>query len=96
MARTPLSVSRIPQTPCAYTQSLNFFSIFLPPRFFLLRDIPTVLRKGRATGRQTPVPAQGLGNDPLKLAVRTTKLIGCPFFNGIHCFGIYAQNETFS
>ncbi len=39
---------------------------------------------------------QRFGNDPLKLAVRTTKLIGCPFFNGIHCFGIYAQNETFS
>ena len=39
---------------------------------------------------------QRFGNDPLKLAVCATKLIGCPFFNGIHCFGIYAQNETFS
>ena len=94
MARTPLSVLRIPQTPCAYTQSLNFFSIFLPPRFFLRRDIPTVLRKGRATGRQTPVPAQGLGNDPLKLTVYRTELVGRPLLQCLHRRTAHAQHKT--
>ena len=38
--------------------------------------------------------SQRFCNNPLKLSVCTAKLIGCPFFNGIHCLGIYTQNKT--
>ena len=38
--------------------------------------------------------SQRFGNNPLKLSVGTAKLIGCPFFDGIHCLGIYTQNKT--
>lgn len=41
-----------------------------------------------------PTLPQSLSNNPLKLSVSAAKLIGCPFFNGIHCLGIYTQNKT--
>lgn len=38
---------------------------------------------------------QRFGNNPLKLPVGTTKLIGCPFLDSLHCIRIQSQDETF-
>lgn len=44
---------------------------------------------------QSPCLAQGLSDDPLKLSVGGTELVGGPFLDCAHRIGIDTKNETF-
>ena len=38
---------------------------------------------------------EGIGNNPLELAVSGTELVGSPRFDSVHRLGIDAEHETF-